>query len=52
MEKRETKVVSITASCGAAGCKFKEYTMPYAGTQEDFKRHFTEKFKVYPKKAA
>lgn len=51
MEKRETKkgaiVISITNSCGSAGCAYKQYTMPYMGTKEDFQRHLKEKFKTF-----
>lgn len=41
----------ILASCGSAGCAYKQYTMPYMGTREDFRRHLKEKFLPYKQAA-
>lgn len=52
--KKDTKKGAsskIQASCGSAGCAYKQYTMPYAGTKEDFRRHSKEKFLPYKQAA-
>lgn len=52
MKKNNKKGVSPKASCGKEGCSLKEYTMPYAGTAQDFNRHLKEKFKNFNLKLA
>lgn len=37
--------------CGKPGCEIPKYTAPYAGTKEDFQRHYTEEFKEFKKAA-